>query len=331
MSQEKLPMDTEYQEINKSVSRTNDEWGRPPEQRSIDELFDRGIIILDKPANPTSHECVAWLKNLLHIRQAGHGGTLDPKVTGVLPIALGRSTRAAQVLLPAGKEYICVMRLHGDSISNKRIQMVVKQFLGKIYQRPPVRSSVKRRLRVRSIYYIKILEYNAPFVLLRIGCQAGTYIRKLCHDIGLVLGCGASMWELRRTRTGPFTEDQAATFHEIADASFYYFNEGDNSLLYNLIRPIEEAFKHLPSIYIRDSAVDSLCHGASLTAPGVVKLTTGISRGNPIAIFTLKNEIIALAEAKRNTTEIMKMNRGIIAKPITVLMQTGTYPPLWGK
>jgi tRNA pseudouridine(55) synthase len=159
---------------------TDPKVGKSPKDRNVSELLDLGIINLDKPANPTSHEVTAWVKRILGIKKAGHGGTLDPAVTGSLPIALGRATRALQVLLPAGKEYICIMKSHAP-VSTQQLRSVLENFQGKIYQTPPLRSNVKRRLRVRKIYKLKLLEHSdSQFSLLHIECEAGTYIRKLC-------------------------------------------------------------------------------------------------------------------------------------------------------
>lgn len=122
---------------------------------------------------------VSWVKRILSLNRAGHSGTLDPKVTGVLPVMLGNATKIANVLLKAGKEYVCIMRLHQQE-SKGKIRKAAAEFVGTIYQRPPLRSSVKRRLRTRQIYYLDILEIDGQDVLFRVGCQAGTYIRKLC-------------------------------------------------------------------------------------------------------------------------------------------------------
>jgi len=250
-------------------------------------------------------------------------------VTGVLPVALEDATKVVQALLEAGKEYVCVMKLHSD-MPEDRVKEVLEEFQGKIYQRPPVRASVKRRIRVRKIYYLDVLEVDGRNVLFKIGCEAGTYIRKLCHDVGEVLGCSAHMHELRRTRAGPFTENESnVTLHDV----FYLYSRwretGDEDMLRRFILPMERAFDLLPKIYIRDSAVDAVCHGAHLTAPGVTSLETGINPGNKIAIFTLKGEAVALATATASTKEILETNHGIVAKTNRVLMPRGTYPKLW--
>jgi len=329
LKDKKLPADRSKKTLTKAQNvKTNDNYGKKPEKRSVEELFDFGIINLDKPANPTSHEVVAWVKRLLKIPKAGHGGTLDPKVTGCLPIALGRSTRAVRALLPAGKEYVTVMHLHSD-IDETNVKQVLEEFTTDIYQIPPVRSSVRRRLRVRTIYYIKFLQKEGREVLFRVGCQAGTYIRKLCNDIGLVLGTGAHMKELRRTRSGPFSEKTALTLHDLHDACHYYFEEENPSPLKEVILPIERAFDHLSHVVIRDSAVAAISHGAKLTVPGVVQLSDDINKGDLIVVTTLKGEVVSLAKAKMTSSEILSKNTGICAVSKTVLLPPNTYPKEW--
>lgn len=247
----------------------------------------------------------------------------------MLPIALEEATKTIQVLLESGKEYVCIMRLHSD-VPEDHLKEVLMEFEGKIYQRPPARASVKRRVRVRRVYYIDLLEIEGRDVLLRIGCQAGTYVRKICHDIGEVLGCGAHMQELRRTRSGPFTEDEkSVTLHDIVYLYGRWQETGDLEYLRRFILPMEETLRLIPKIYVRDSAVDALCHGAHLTAPGVVSLEAGINKGSMVALLTLKGEAISLATATATTKEILQMNHGIVAINNRVLMPRGTYPKMW--
>ena len=250
-------------------------------------------------------------------------------MTGVLPVALEESRKVVQALLLSGKEYVCIMKLHGD-VSEERVREVLVEFEDLIYQRPPLRASVKRQLRTRRIYYIDFLEMDGRNVLFKVGCEGGTYIRKLCHDIGEVLGCGAHMQELRRTRAGPFVENEGlVTLHDVA----YWFDRwretGDDSILRKFIQPMEKALALLPKIYVKDSAVDALCHGASLTAPGVASLETGIKAGSMVAVLTLKGEAVALAEAQASTEEILDIAHGVVARVKRVLMPRGTYPKGW--
>lgn len=249
-------------------------------------------------------------------------------MTGVLPITLEESRKIVQALLLNGKEYICVMRLHGE-IEQKKVKKVLEEFQGTIYQRPPLRASVKRKLRTRKIYYIEFLEMEERNVLFKVGCEGGTYIRKLCYEMGEVLGCGAHMQELRRTRAGPFVEGELVTLHEVAYHFMQYQEKKDERLLKKFIQPVEKALTLVPKIYIRDSAVDAVCHGAHLTAPGVLSLETGITKGAMTAIFTLKGEAVALARATASTQEILNMEHGVVAETRRVLMPRGTYPRCW--
>ena len=251
-------------------------------------------------------------------------------MTGILPITLEDSTKIVQALLYSGKEYVCVMKLHGDA-EEEQIKKVLLEFEDEIYQRPPLRSSVKRQLRTRRIYYVDYFEMNQRNVLFKVGCEGGTYIRKLCYDIGEILGVGAHMQELRRTRAGPFTENgnRKVTLHEVA----YWFGEWkekkEDQTLKKFIQPMENALALLPRIIVRDSAVDALCHGANLTAPGVLSMDSGITNGSIIAIFTLKGEAIALAKALQSTEEIVKLDHGTVATLQRVVMPRGTYPKVW--
>lgn len=256
-------------------------------------------------------------------------GRGDPKVTGVLPIALEEATKALQALLKAGKEYVGIMKIHGD-VPEKKVIEIASEFQGKIYQRPPFRASVKRALRTRVIYYFDILEIEGRNVLFKVGCEAGTYIRKLVHDIGKALGCGAHMQELRRIRAGPFTEDSGlVTLHDVLYLYEKWKETGDISLLRKFVMPMEKMLEFLPKVFIKDSAVDAICHGAHLTAPGIAYIETDIKPTDPVAILTLKGEAVALGTAVASTEEMLKATYGIMVKTERVLMPRGTYPKMW--
>lgn len=272
---------------------------------------------------------VSWVKRILALDRAGHSGTLDPQVTGVLPVMLGNATKIANALLTAGKEYVCIMRLHKKEDSDK-VREIAAQFVGVIYQRPPLRSSVKRRIRTRQIYYLEILEIEGSNVLFRVGCQAGTYIRKLVYDIGEVLGGGAHMAELRRTRTGPFSEDTSlATLYDVIDAFHYWQEDKNEQFLRQYVHPLEEGVSHLPHIIIRDTAVDALCHGANLAVAGVLALHDDIQRGDFVAIKTQKGELVALANATHTSQQMLEASSGIVAETTRVVLPLGTYPSTW--
>jgi H/ACA ribonucleoprotein complex subunit 4 len=324
------PWEIKRELIVKTEDTTDPKYGRKPHERPAEDYIRYGVINLDKTAGPTSHEVAAWVKKIMHLTRIGHGGTLDPKVTGVLPITLEDSTKMVQALLYSGKEYVCVMKLHGDA-KEEHVRKVLEEFEDVIYQRPPLRSSVKRQLRTRRIYYIDFIEMDGRNVLFKVGCEGGTYIRKLCYDIGEILGCGAHMQELRRTRAGPFVENSndKVTLHDVA----YWFAEWqekkEEKILREFIQPMETALALIPKIVVRDSAVDALCHGANLTAPGVLSIESGIVQGSIAAVFTLKGEAVALAKALLSTEEISNLKHGTVAALQRVLMPRGTYPKVW--
>jgi H/ACA ribonucleoprotein complex subunit 4 len=325
------PWEIKRKLLVKAEEETDQRYGCKPAERTINDYIRFGVINLDKPAGPSSHEVTAWVKRLLSLGHAGHGGTLDPKVTGVLPVTLEEATKTVQALLVSGKEYVCVMRLH-NAVSKTKVQAVLNEFQGEIYQRPPVRSSVKRRIRTRKIYRITFVEMTERDVLFHVACEAGTYIRKLCFDIGEVLGVGAHMQELRRTRAGPFTEaENMVTLHDIAYLQSKWQETQDKTYIRKFIQPMEKILDVVPKIIIRDSAVDAVCHGANLAAPGVLSLETGIQVNDTVAVMTQKGEAVALAQALVTTQDIMKLSHGLIAKTQRVLMPRGVYPKLWQK
>ncbi|MBI2664562.1 RNA-guided pseudouridylation complex pseudouridine synthase subunit Cbf5 [Candidatus Woesearchaeota archaeon] len=311
--------------IEKRKSYTDSSFGCSPGERSVEELINFGIINLDKPSGPSSHQTSAYVKQILGIKKAGHSGTLDPKVTGVLPVALGKATRIAEVLLTAGKEYICLMQLHKD-VEEAKLRDVCSSFVGKIKQLPPVKSAVVRKLRERKIYYLEIIETSGRLVLFRVGCEAGTYIRKLVADIGSKIG-GAHMAELRRTKAGPFKEKDSFTLQDVKD-SFHYYKEGNEKFIRRVIRPIEEAVAHLPKVWIVDGAVDSICHGTSLKMPGISKFENGIRKDDIVAVLTLKNELVCYGNAITESEKMKTARMGTAVKPDAVFMNTGTYPNL---
>lgn len=327
-----MPADRPRELLVRTSETTDPEFGFSSlDNLPIEYLLNNGVIALDKPAGPTSHEVATWVRRILEVDKVGHGGTLDPGVTGILPTGVGNATKAMQALLPAGKEYVCVLELH-HSVPEEEIIHVIKEFVGKLYQKPPLRSSVKRVLRVREIYYNNILEIKGRIVLFRVGCQAGTYIRKLCFDIGEALAVGGHMRELRRTRVGTFREDEhMCSLSDLKDAFVFWKDDGDESELRRYLQPIEFGLGHLPYIVVRDSAVDALCHGADLAASGVVSLTSEMKGGDLLVIKTLKGEAVAIAKATEISERIAKLNSGIVAKTERVLMERGRYPSMWKK
>lgn len=307
---------------------TNPKYGSSPENRPIAEYLRNGFIALDKPQGPTSHEVVAWVRKMLNQERAGHSGTLDPMVSGLLPIGLGQATKALSVLLLGPKEYICVARIH-DSIPREILQETIKQFLGPILQRPPQRSSVKRVTRTRTIYELEILEQVGNLLLLRILCEAGTYIRKLVYDVGEIIAVGATMAELRRSRVCQFEESDLVRLHDLYEANEILKESQNETKIRLLVKPVESAVAFLKQIKIRDSAVESICQGAQLAIPGILSMTKGIKKGEIVRVTSGKGEIVAIAETQLNEEEILTQEHGLATITRRVIMETGTYPKMW--
>lgn len=308
---------------------TDDEFGTYYDKRTLQQLLNYGLILLDKPPGPTSHETVAWAKRILKIPKIGHSGTLDPMVSGVLPLGLGEATKALGVLLIGPKEYHALGRLHSLP-SKKELNEILELFTGEIFQKPPQRSSVLRRTRTRFVYELELLEQKERLVLLRVLCEAGTYIRKLLYDMGEVLGPGATMIELRRTRVDQFNETTGlVTMHELANAYAEWEETKNDTKLLKMIHPIEEALSEIKAVIIRDSAVDALCHGAQLAIPGVLQITPNLKKGDLVGIYTQKGEVVALAEATMNEDEIKEATKGYAFITNRIIMAPNTYPKKW--
>lgn len=320
-----MPMKSLERELFvRTEAQTNLAYGKPPEKRTINELLDYGLVVLNKPQGPTSHQVADFVKQILHVAKAGHSGTLDPNVTGVLVIALGKATRVVEVLLKAGKEYVCVLYLHTD-VPEETIRKTFQEFLGKIEQLPPKKSAVKRQWRTREIYSLDIMEIDRRRVLFRVGCQAGTYIRKLCTDVSVKMGTKGHMQELVRTKVGQFTDEEWVSLHDLKDA-YALWKEGDEKELRNIILPMERAVEHISKIWLLDSAVDAVCHGAFLSVPGVAKLESDIENGDIVALLSLKGELVAIGVSKMNSQNMLKQEKGVAVAETKVFMERGTYP-----
>ncbi|MCD6367583.1 MAG: RNA-guided pseudouridylation complex pseudouridine synthase subunit Cbf5 [Candidatus Aenigmarchaeota archaeon] len=304
-------------------------YGSYPGSRSVEELINNSVVIIDKPPGPTSHQVVTWVRNILGSKKAGHSGTLDPGVTGVLVVTLGKACKIMPALMGLDKEYIALMELH-DDVQEDLLEEVLEKFTGKIKQIPPRKSAVKRKIRVREIYEIKILEREGRRVLMDIKCQKGTYIRKLIHDIGKKLGCGAHMRELRRIKVGPFGEDIAVRLQDLKDAYVMWKENGDTKIK-EYLRPVEFGVEHLKKVIVKDSAVNALANGAPLGIGGISRIEEGITPDEMVAIFTEKGELLGLGYASMSTEEAMKKRHGLFAKIDTVMMDKDTYPKMWGQ
>ncbi len=275
-----------------------------PSDRSVESLLSFGVVNLDKPPGPSSHQIADWVKRLIneHAQQdterVAHTGTLDPKVTGCLPLLLGDATRIAQLFAKSTKEYVAVLELQGPPPTD--FETVVAEFEGKLLQKPPRKSAVKRQLRTREIHELEILEQTDQNALLRINCEAGTYIRKLCHDIGLAVGTGAHMGDLRRTQTGQYDDTSLQTMEAVVDGLAFWSDDGDESLIREVVSPAESALQTLPKMTIAPSAAREVAEGAPVYAPGVIDTEPAPKRkgqpenGELIACYTPNGAAVCL-------------------------------------
>ncbi len=302
-------------------------YGKYPGARSVEELLKNGIIILDKVDGPTSHQVDNWVKAITGVPKCSHGGTLDPRVTGVLVIALENTTKLMPILLSSKKEYVALVYLHNDA-DEKEIRKACNDFIGKIKQLPPKKSAVARRVREREIYYLDILQIKGRFILMRVGTEAGTYIRRLADDIGKSLGCGAHLQELRRTRSGIFSEEQVVTLQKLSDA-IAKAKQGDESLLREIVMPMEKIADGMKSVVVKDSAVGAIANGAPLAVQGIAKVQDGIEEGEVVIIMSLKGEMVSFGPALMSSEEMAKRPKGLAVKTDKVLISKGVYPEKW--
>jgi H/ACA ribonucleoprotein complex subunit 4 len=230
-------------------------------EKTINELLDFSIINIDKPSGPTSFSVADFVRKKMNVKKTGHLGTLDPMVTGVLPVALGRACRLSNYMMQKDKEYVGVMRIHSE-ISEDNLKKEVKNFIGKIIQLPPVRSRVKRAERTREIKRFEILEKEDKDVLFIADVEAGTYIRKLIHDLGEKIG-GAHMLELRRTKAGLFTEDKSHTLYDLEKA-VEELKKGDESQIRKMLIPGEIISQLLMSVDVKEEFMKKLFTGSPL-------------------------------------------------------------------
>ncbi|XP_022180575.1 H/ACA ribonucleoprotein complex subunit 4 [Myzus persicae] len=308
-------------------------FGSNPLQREIREYVKAGYINLDKPSNPSSHEVVAWIKRMLKVEKTGHSGTLDPKTSGVLVVCIERATRLVKSQQSSGKEYISVFKLHNPVESVLQIKKTLESLRGALFQRPPLIAAVKRQLRIRTIYENKLLDYDeeANIGVFWIKCEAGTYVRTLCVHMGLMLGTGGQMIELRRNRSGITSEEEGlATLHDVLDAQWMYENNKDESYLRRVVRPLEGILTNYKRVFVKDSAINAICYGAKIMLPGLLRYDDGIELNMEIVIVSSKGEAVALGVALMTTATISSCDHGIIAKIKRVLMDRDTYPRKWG-
>lgn len=226
------------------------------------------VILIDKPPGHTSHEITTFVKKITGASRAGHAGTLDPQVSGVLPVALGRATKLLQYIAGKDKTYVGVIKFK-EPQKKERILELFREFTGEIVQTPPKKSAVRKAPRKRTVHRLELLEIsreNPRLALFEAKVDAGTYIRSLCRDIGKKCG-GARMEELRRTAVGGITEEKCRSVYDVIDA-MHFMREGNPSCLEGMLKA-PESFITLPKVFMKKGALESVLSGAALMPPGI--------------------------------------------------------------
>lgn len=248
-------------------------------------------------------------------------------------MCIDRATRLVKSQQGAGKEYVCVARLHSAVPDVSRVARALETLTGAVFQRPPLISAVKRQLRIRTIYESKLLEYDAErhLVVFWISCEAGTYVRTMCVHLGLILGVGGHMQELRRVRSGILGErDNMVTMHDVKDAQWVNDNLSDESYLRRVVMPLEMLLTSYKRLVVKDSAVNAICYGAKLMIPGLLRFENDIEVGEEVVLMTTKGEAVALGIAEMTTAVMATCDHGAVARIKRVVMDRDTYPRKWG-
>jgi len=311
---------------------TDSKRGVDPYSRDIEELLESGIILVNKPRGPTSHQLAAWTRELLGIKRLGHGGTLDPFATGLLTLLCGKATRLTDIVLSGDKTYVGVIRF-SKKIDRENLDLVLSSLVGKAYNVPPRESAVKVRVRSRQFNSINCLDEDSEsrVFAIEVSCEAGSYIRTLARDIGLLVGAQCELIELHRTKSGTFDSAMACTMQQLTDAVHVWREHGDDRAVRKLISPIERVLVSLPLIVVKDGAAAAVSHGASLARPGIAKFSGGVKAGSSVLIQSMKGEAVAIAELKVDSDDLPGMETGEVAIPKSVLMAPGTYPQTWSR
>jgi len=309
-------------------AETDDAIGTYPDRRTIEQRLESGFFLLDKGAGPTSHQVAAWVRDMLELPRLGHGGTLDPFATGVLPLMAGKAMRLTKQILEQNKTYIAVFQFKNE-VEQEALDAVMNQLTGRIYNVPPEISAVRVQVRTRKIHDFSLLDQSSKHIVARIRCEAGTYIRTMARDMGLLLDQPVELRELRREDSGRFSLDDCVELHEIADAIWLWKECNEGEALLRMLHPTEKLLAGLPRIVVKDSAVAALAHGAPLLRPGLVSIPDDLSSGQNVLVTSIKGEAVCFVKVNTDSESISKMEKGEIARPSAVLMNDDVYPRRW--
>lgn len=311
-------------------AKTSPEHGTIPSERTIEQLLESCFILLDKSPGPSSHQVSAWARDMMGLEKLGHGGTLDPFASGLLPLLSGKAMRLTGKILTHDKSYLAIFKF-GKELGRDEIEEKMAMLRGKVYNVPPEISAVRVQVRTRKISKFEILDFDGISLLTQIECEAGTYVRTMARDLGLLLDTPVELKELRRPTSGEFSLSQSITMQQLADAYWLWQEKGEEDAMLRILHPIEDMLSDLPRVVVKDGAAAALSHGAPLLRPGVVSIDEDLNVGSEVLIVTMKGEAVAIAKMSQNSKVIPDMNQGEVAKPNCVLMKEDTYPRSWKK
>ncbi len=311
-------------------AKTSPDYGTVPGDRTIEQLLESCFILLDKSPGPSSHQVSAWARDMMGLEKLGHGGTLDPFASGLLPLLSGKAMRLTGKILTHDKSYLALFKF-GKELERNEIEEKMAMLTGKVYNVPPEISAVRVQVRTRKISRFDILDFDGTSLLTHIECEAGTYVRTMARDLGLLLDTPVELKELRRPSSGEFSLNQSITMQQLADAYWLWKEKGDGNAMLRILHPIEDMLSDLPRVVVKDGAAAALSHGAPLLRPGVVSIDEELSVGSEVLLVTMKGEAVAIAKMSQNSKVIPDMNQGEVAKPNCVLMKEDTYPRSWKK
>ncbi|MGI0054264.1 MAG: RNA-guided pseudouridylation complex pseudouridine synthase subunit Cbf5 [Thermoplasmata archaeon] len=295
----------------------------------VARIAEGAFLLVDKPRGPSSHQVTAWVRDLVGVERAGHAGTLDPNVSGLLWVGVGPALKLLPLVLEFPKRYVGVVVFHGE-VPADDLARALREFEAPIYQTPPVRSAVRRERRVRTIHHLSRLDAEGPALVLDVTADSGTYIRTLAVDLGDALGVGAHLTELRRVGTGPFMEAGAATLAEISDARART-DSGDGASLLALLHPMSEVWTEFPQIVLRDAAASAIAHGANLARGGISTTSRRFSRGARLALVSRSGELVATGTALVDSDAIGSVKDGWVVDSDRVFVSASRFPPSWRK
>lgn len=311
-------------------AKTSPDHGTIPSERTIEQLLESCFILLDKSPGPSSHQVSAWARDMMGLEKLGHGGTLDPFASGLLPLLSGKAMRLTGKILTHDKSYLALFKF-GKELERNEIEDKMAMLTGKVYNVPPEISAVRVQVRTRKISKFDILDFDGTSLLTNIECEAGTYVRTMARDLGLLLDTPVELKELRRPTSGEFSLNQSITMQQLADAYWLWQEKGEEDAMLRILHPIEDMLSDLPRVVVKDGAAAALSHGAPLLRPGVVSIDDDLNVGTEVLLVTIKGEAVAIAKMSQNSKVIPDMNQGEVAKPNCVLMKEDTYPRSWKK